>query len=220
VDDITLEPLVDTAFTIEGEGLKFSGKTDADGRLRQPEVPVGEYTLAVEGRAETATAVVLTHSAERAQIRALAAKVERKFEFRVHDAARIPLAGAQVRVTLPEAVLSKTADGDGLAIFDLPPICPASVLVEWTDGTTQFRQEVFLECNEGDPDALAPCRLENLGYPAFSDLELAVIKFQLDYQLTPLEAPGPNQEMPAQVLAQLKAIWEDKACDARFPGAA
>jgi outer membrane protein OmpA-like peptidoglycan-associated protein len=220
IDDVTLEPLQDTPFSIQGDDVGFAGVTDKEGRLRQAEVPVGTYTLTVEGRAETATAVVLTHSAEEPQIRALAAAVERLFEFRVHDAARVPLANAQCKVTLDDAVLTKQADATGLTIFTLPPICPESVLVEWTDGTTQFQQEVFLECNEGELETLAPCRLENLGYPAFADLDLAVLKFQLDYGLLPAEQLGPNEEMPQKVLDELRSIWEDKQCDARFPGAA
>lgn len=220
LDDVTLAPLQDTPFTIQGDDLSFAGVTDKDGRLRQAEVPVGTYTLTVEGRAETATAVVLTHSAAEPQIRALAAVVERLFEFRVHDAARVPVANAQCKLTLDDAVLTKQADGTGLAIFTLPPVCPESVLLQWTDGTAQFQQEIFLDCNEGDIETLAPCRLENLGYPAFSDLELAVVRFQLDYGLLPAEQLGPNQEMPQKVLDELKSIWDDRTCDARLPGAA
>jgi outer membrane protein OmpA-like peptidoglycan-associated protein len=220
LDETTLEPLKGSAFQVEGEDLSFAGVTDGDGKLRQADVPLGTYELKVDGRAETAQVVVLTHSADEPQIRLMPATIDRPFEFRLHDGARKPLANAQCKLTLGESVLAQQADGDGLATFKLPPVCPPSVLVEWTDGTTQFSQEVFLDCNEGDPDSLAPCRLENLGYPAFADLELAVAMFQMDYQLSPVEQMGPNEEMPQRVLDELKAIWEDRSCDARLPGAA
>jgi outer membrane protein OmpA-like peptidoglycan-associated protein len=139
------------------------------------------------------------------------------FDFRVHDSSHAFLPGAQVTLTFLDTTTTLVANAQGIATFTLPPVCPESVLLSWSDGTNKFVKKIFVECVDGPIESLARARLENLGYPALSDINLACTRFQLDYDLLPAESVGKNGRLPQQLLDELVKIWDKRACDARLP---
>ncbi len=70
-DDAELAPLASKKFTITGDGTTRSGTTDSNGVLREKHVPIGDYELKIEGREQTAVALVLIETIEEPQIRFL-----------------------------------------------------------------------------------------------------------------------------------------------------
>jgi outer membrane protein OmpA-like peptidoglycan-associated protein len=139
------------------------------------------------------------------------------FDFRVHDASHTFLPGAQVTLTFLDETSVAVADAQGIATFKLPPVCPESVLLSWTDGTRNFQKKIFVECVDGPIAGLARARLENLGYPALADIHLANTLLQLDYGLLPAEGIGGSGALPQKVLDELVRIWDERTCDARLP---
>jgi outer membrane protein OmpA-like peptidoglycan-associated protein len=218
LDDLSFEPLLETSYTIVGaDDFTLAGTTDASGRLRHDEVPLGDYVMTVAGRAATCNAVVLTHSVDEPQVRALPSAAERVFEIRVHDAERNFVAGAACTLSLLEETLTATADAQGIATFTLPAASPETAALEWRDADGNlFEQTVFLDTSEGDAEVLAPARLANLGYPVAVDIDVAVALFQMDYRLQ-LASIGADGSLPAEVVDQLRRIWDDQKCDAKLP---
>lgn len=70
-DDSKLEPLASKKFTITGDATTRSGTTDENGILREKHVPIGDYELQLEGREQTAIALVLIETVEQPQVRFL-----------------------------------------------------------------------------------------------------------------------------------------------------
>jgi hypothetical protein len=114
----------------------------------------------------------------------------------------------------------READGDGFASFDMPPACPAFVLVEWTIESAsepyRFSKRVVPQCNEGTEDHQARSRLHNIGYEMDWPLEVAVSCFQADYRVDHLPQPLglENGKLPPATAALLEDIYIARDCDA------
>jgi len=135
----------------------------------------------------------------------------------VHDGANAFIPGAAVAVAVAGQVLTVAADAQGVATFTLPPICPESVTLTWVSNGQTRQKEIFLECVDGPIVDVAVARLANLGYPALTDLHLANLMFQLDFQLTPREGLNGDGSLPQIVLDELVKIWDQRNCDAALP---
>jgi outer membrane protein OmpA-like peptidoglycan-associated protein len=144
-------------------------------------------------------------------------------DVRLHDADAKPMPRAAYRIDAGGVVTRGVADADGFAKVLLVS-CPERLSVEWgkSEDALEFRMDLFAECSEGEPEALAVPRLHNLGYDAVGRLADAVRAFQLDYQVDHLPAPIGLQggKLPPATLTKLTAIWDAKDCDASMPGGA
>jgi hypothetical protein len=131
------------------------------------------------------------------------------FFVRVLDDAGQPVASTEMTVSIGDREQSVTSDGAGWIEVPLGEDRPESVRIEWDDASERHHaRSVALNCNHGDPQAVAWARLRNLGYGADDDMEMAVIRFQLDHGLLPegLDDAGAIPDATSEAVA---TAWKE-----------
>lgn len=138
---------------------------------------------------------------------------------RLHDADAVPLPTARARLRLPGGTKELVADAEGFVTVLLPEVCPTRLPLQWGPaGTGNYPYEIDLapDCNRRPDGSEVVARLNNLGYPARQDLDLAVRAFQRTYEVdtTPSPVGLIDGRVPPLTRAKLDAIFAG-SCDAR-----
>ena len=140
---------------------------------------------------------------------------------RLHDADAVPLSAARARLQLPTGTKALVADGEGVVTVLLPEVCPARLPLQWGPADADelpYEIDLAPDCNRRSDGSELAARLNNLGYPAREDIDLAVRAFQRAYDVdaTPEPAGLIDGRVPPLTRAKLDAIFTG-SCDARSP---
>ena len=149
----------------------------------------------------------------------LRAKEEGVLEIHLHDEKHEPLPEATCEVTMGPTKLLLNADDKGVIKVTLPAGHTQTVDLNWGrpgEDERPFSRRLLVESNRGSDNQIARARLHNLGYPVLVDPEIALASFQRDYRLARVPL-GDNDEIPEAARAELDAIWNDRACNAKLP---
>jgi hypothetical protein len=123
------------------------------------------------------------------------------------------------RVLCEVGSFNLTADAEGFVTILLPEVCPVKLPLQWGPADAKdlpFELDLAPDCTRRSDGSEAVARLNNLGYPAYRDIDFAVRAFQRAYEVD--ASPEPvgllDGRLPALTRAKLDAIFSAE-CDAR-----
>ncbi|HEX2958721.1 MAG TPA: peptidoglycan-binding protein [Chitinispirillaceae bacterium] len=141
---------------------------------------------------------------------------------RCHDAGNNLITDGFCRVSLGSDVIGTvTIDAGGWAKVSLPSnSCYTTIVAEWGSksgsGPFSFKQNIYVDCSDGDETELSKKRLNNLGYD-IEEFEFAVKHFQTNYLITndkgePEIGLTASAKLPEFTLKKLNQIFESDDC--------
>lgn len=133
--------------------------------------------------------------------------LEPPYRVRVLDEGGRPVRARSVQVEVGGRSHSVALDEQGWIEFPVGRACPETATLRWHDGQCEKERLVRLACFEGDADAVAMARLENLGYPG--DRASAVSAFVSDHGSGRVE-PYQGGPLPAVVLEEIERVWMER----------
>lgn len=147
---------------------------------------------------------------------------ESKLCLRCHDTGKNLITDGFCRVSSGSDVIGTVSiDAEGWARISIPStMCYTTLVAEWGsksgDGPYIYKQNVFIDCSEGDETELAKRRLNNLGYDV-EDFEFAVKHFQTNYLITndkgePEIGLTTSGSLPEFTFKKLNQIFEADDC--------
>ena len=139
---------------------------------------------------------------------------------RLHDEDSRPWPHVHARVFVQGEEQHQQADSNGWIRVNLPDACGEVIRVDWGGATAAdkhpFSHEVYVECSEGSDSYQATARLHNLGHPRTLALDVAVKRFQADYEVDcdPEPLGLLDGELPSATRDRLEQIYSALDCNA------